>query len=95
MWRSCLSKVRYSTYKRAIKRALYYTKKFNKAQYVYWCPYCRGFHITGVPQENERERKLQEIAINKVLRKGQKKANVKTEEATEEPTEEPTEDTED
>lgn len=41
-----------------------------KAQYVYWCPFCHGYHITGVPQRNERERRIQEIAINEILQKG-------------------------
>lgn len=41
-----------------------------KAQYVYWCPFCHGYHITGMPQRNERERKIQEIAINEILQKG-------------------------
>lgn len=70
VWRSCRHKVRYVTYDYAIKKALKYTEKYMKAQYVYWCPFCHGYHITGVPQRNERERRIQEIAINKILQKG-------------------------
>ena len=70
VWRSCRHKLRYATYDYAIKKALKYTEKYMKAQYVYWCPFCHGYHITGVPQRNERERRIQEIAINKILQKG-------------------------
>ena len=70
VWRSCRHKVRYATYTYAIKKALKYTEKYMKAQYVYWCPFCHGYHITGVPQRNERERRIQEIAINEILQKG-------------------------
>lgn len=70
VWRSCRHKVRYVTYDYAIKKALKYTEKYMKAQYVYWCPFCHGYHITGVPQRNERERRIQEIAINEILQKG-------------------------
>lgn len=70
VWRSCRHKVRYVTYDYAIKKALKYTEKYMKAQYVYWCPFCHGYHITSVPQRNERERRIQEIAINKILQKG-------------------------
>lgn len=70
VWRSCRHKLRYATYNYAIKRALKYTEKYMKAQYVYWCPFCHGYHITSVPQRNERERRIQEIAINKILQKG-------------------------
>lgn len=69
VWRSCRHKKRYCTYNFAIKMALYYTKKFGKAQYVYWCPYCHGYHVTGVPPHNERERRIQEIELNKILKK--------------------------
>lgn len=67
IWRTCRNKIRYATYDYAIKKALKYTKKYEKAQYVYWCPFCYGYHITGTPQKDERERQVQEIAINKVL----------------------------
>lgn len=70
VWRSCRNKLRYATYDYAIKKALKYTEKYMKAQYVYWCPFCHGYHITGVPQRNERERRIQEIAINEILQKG-------------------------
>lgn len=70
VWRSCRHKLRYATYDYAIKKALKYTEKYMKAQYVYWCPFCHGYHITGVPQRNERERRIQEIAINEILQKG-------------------------
>ena len=70
VWRSCRHKLRYATYDYAIKKALKYTEKYMKAQYVYWCPFCHGYHITGMPQRNERERRIQEIAINEILQKG-------------------------
>ena len=35
VWRSCRHKLRYATYDYAIKKALKYTKKYMKAQYVY------------------------------------------------------------
>ena len=70
VWRSCRHKLRYATYDYAIKKALKYTEKYMKAQYVYWCPFCHGYNITGRQQRNERERRIQEIAINEILQKG-------------------------
>ena len=47
LYRACLSKIQYKTYDYAMKKAQYYEKKFNKPQYVYWCDYCGGYHITS------------------------------------------------
>lgn len=56
MYRACLSKVRYKTETFAQERAKFYSTKYGKPQYVYYCPYCFGYHITSVPRERKGEK---------------------------------------
>ncbi|MCR5691430.1 MAG: hypothetical protein K6G62_04340 [Eubacterium sp.] len=52
IWRSCKSKTRYrdehtvNDYKKKCERA-----RGKKLDY-YWCPYCRGFHLTSKVAED-------------------------------------------
>ena len=50
MYRACLSKVRYKSEAIAQERAKMYSEKYDKPQYVYYCPYCFGYHITSTPR---------------------------------------------
>lgn len=50
MYRACLAKRRYRTKEYADKMAEFYTEKYGKQQYVYYCPYCFGYHLTSTPR---------------------------------------------
>ena len=51
LYRACLSKRRYNKENKAKKYAEKYTEMFGKQQYVYYCPYCFGYHITSSPHK--------------------------------------------
>lgn len=53
LYRSCLSKKRYNSLAKAKKYAEKYTEMFGKQQYVYYCPYCFGYHITSHPRKEK------------------------------------------
>lgn len=49
--------------------AIHMTEKFGKIQYVYWCPFCHGYHLTTLRQKDEREARILEEQINEALKK--------------------------
>ncbi len=58
MGRMCDGKVKYNTEMRAIRAALAYTRYNGGGARVYWCPICKGYHITthdvyGVSLKND------------------------------------------
>lgn len=52
--------------------AIHMTEKFGKIQYVYWCPFCHGYHLTTLRQKDEREARILEDKINEALKKKEK-----------------------
>ena len=61
LYRSCLSKRRYRTYHYALEQAKKYTEKYGKKQYVYWCEYCNGYHITSTPRKEGQHGNIDEL----------------------------------
>lgn len=55
LYRACLSKRKYDTEAKAKAFADKYTEQYGVKQYVYYCPYCFGFHITSLPRKKKRE----------------------------------------
>lgn len=66
LYRSCLSKRRYKTYRRALLQAQKFTEKFGKEQYVYWCSYCNGYHITSTPRKVGQYGTIDELRTGKI-----------------------------
>lgn len=50
LYRACVSKRRYRTIEYAQKMAKIFTEKYGTPQYVYYCPYCFGYHLTSSPR---------------------------------------------
>lgn len=66
LYRSCLSKRRYNSYTKALTKAKEFTEKFGKEQYVYWCEYCRGYHITSTPRKAGQYGTIDELTTGKI-----------------------------
>lgn len=56
LYRACLSKVKYRTLKYAELKAKQFTKKYGKPQYVYYCKYCQGYHLTTSTKYLKKEK---------------------------------------